>query len=170
MCAAPRYFADLVTPIDRPLPLNAPLLVTVASARSGALEVQRGQTVITPPSLALVQGETRHPLQSESIGPGLFVYRAESPLEPGEYQLEGFAEARTLPLASIALPSLTVPAVQRVRHEEHVREGREGGRSWRDRIELAAPAPAEIVALLFTFADSTARIDIGAAGDRRVVE
>ena len=95
-CAPPRHYAELLTPLDVPLPVGAHLVFAVRAGYA-----PRGAHVSRTPDdqgvridgVFLVAGETRTALRGEHIGGGLFRMIPERPLAAGRYALVGAGPA-----------------------------------------------------------------------------
>lgn len=94
-CATPRHYVELLTPLDRPLPVGGHLVVAIRVGHRAADGPEIRDPFGDAPSiegLALVQGAARIALRSESIGGGLFRMIPERALTEGTYTLVGFRE------------------------------------------------------------------------------
>lgn len=108
-CAAPRLYAELVTPLDAPVPVGANLLVRLRTGHEyGRLpEVARtADDTVTITGLVLTANDTRIALRSEPITGGLVRLVPERPVPAGTYTLSGFARTDPSSGASIAVPHL----------------------------------------------------------------
>lgn len=141
-CAPPRHYAELLTPLDVPLPVGAHLVVAVRSgyeprgARVSRTPDYRGVSV---DGVFVVAAETRTALRGEHIGGGLFRMIPERPLAAGRYTLVGFGPApvegapeptRELIIGGELPPSSPIVSVTAAR----ARRSSEGESRWGERF------------------------------------